>query len=76
MGTLKANLENIVGEEVMGVFVYDRVLFCFVLDQYLGHRQTLVTKKFAYRWQTYTAGILSLSALETNVTRDGGASEI
>ena len=33
-------------------------------------------KKFPYRWQTYTAGILSLSVLETNVTRDGGESEI
>lgn len=55
--------------------MYDRFLF-FVLDQYLRHRQTLVMKKFTYRWQTYTAGILSLSALETTVTRDGGESEI
>lgn len=58
-----------------GFFAYDRFLF-FVLDQYLRHRQTLVMKKFTYRWQTYTAGILSLSALETTVTRDGGESEI
>lgn len=48
---------------MFGVEIIGEFWFVVLLDHYLSHRKTLVMKMSTYRWQTYTAGILSLSAL-------------
>ena len=61
MGATKANIWRYVWSRNRGG-IFRMTVFVF-LDHYLGQRETLVMKMATYRWQTYTAGIPSLSAL-------------